>query len=204
MLKKVNVLIVGDSLVYGIGDTEKGGWVNRLRLKLEEIQNCYFDVYNLGIPDDSSLDILKRFEQEIISRYYQGKLIIIFMFGANDSSQTKTPYEVFEHRLKAIFEKAKNYTTDIAYLNIPRSIDIDVEGRLGIIAEVRNEETGIYSFCSKSVCEKNGIEYIDIRSSIFLEDLSIDGVHPNEEGHEKISNIVYDYIIENSNEYLNC
>lgn len=196
MIKKVNILVFGDSIVYGIGDSEKGGWTNRLRLKLEKRNDYYYDVYNLGIPDDSSLDVLKRFKQETEKRYYQGKLIILFQFGANDSSQTKTPYEVFEKRLETIIEYAKTFTNDIIYINIPKAIDINVEGRLGIIAEIRNEKINKYNILSRKICSNNSVEYININKVLLLEDISEDGVHPNEKGCEKISKIVYECIEE--------
>lgn len=200
MIKKVNVLVIGDSLVYGLGDNEKGGWVNRIRLKLENINDIYYDVYNLGIPDDSSLDILKRFEKEICDRYYQGRLIVVYQFGANDSSQTKTEYDTFIQRLVAIFQKTKLYTNDIVFINIPKAIDINAEGRLGVIAEVRNDKINMYNMFAKQVCLEENIEYININKIIHLEDLSEDGIHPNSKGYEKICNIVCDYIKEVVNE----
>lgn len=194
MLKKVNVLIIGDSLVYGLGDDEKGGWANRLRLSLEKRNDYYYDVYNLGIPDDSSLDILTRFDREIENRYYQGELMVIYQFGANDSSQTKTDYKTFSARVKTIIQMTKKYTNKIAFINIPKAIEIDVEGRLGIIAEVRNDKINEYNLYLKEACLDEKVEYININKIIHLEDLSEDGVHPNSKGYEKISNIVYEYI----------
>lgn len=196
MIEKVNILIIGDSLVYGLGDSKLGGWVNRLRLELEKRDDYYYDVYNLGIPDDNSLDILKRFQKEIQDRYYQGKLIVIYQFGANDSSQTKTDYKTFNQRLKTIFEKTKTYTNNIAYLNIPKAIEINAEGRLGVVAEVRNDNINKYNMFAKEICFLENIEHININKIIELQDLSKDGIHPNSEGHEKICSVVYEYIKE--------
>lgn len=202
MLKKINILVIGDSLVYGIGDTKQGGWVNRLRLKLEKRNDYYYDVYNLGIPDDSSIDILKRFRSEILNRHFQGKLIVIYQFGANDSSQIKTELSIFKSRLKAIVQKTKLYSDNILFLNIPKAIDINAEGRLGVIAEIRNKKTKEYNSIIKEICEEEKINYIYIDKLLSLEDLSEDGIHPNNTGYQKIANIIENNIkeiIENEN-----
>lgn len=195
MLKKINILVLGDSLVYGIGDTEKGGWVNRLRLSLEKRNDFYYDIYNLGIPDDSSYDILKRFEKEIKDRYYQGKLIVIYQFGANDSSQTKTDFNVYKQRIKTIFQKTKLYTTNILFLNIPKAMEIKTEGRLGIMAEINNKKIKEYNGCIEEICKEENIKYIQLDKLITLEDISEDGVHPNNKGHNKIAKTIYEYLI---------
>lgn len=194
MLKKINILVLGDSLVYGIGDSKKGGWVNRLRLLLEKRKDYYYDIYNLGIPDDNSRDILKRFRKEIIDRYYQGRLIVIYQFGANDSSQAKTKYYIFKQRLKTIFQKTKLYTTDILFLNIPKAIEMNTEGRLGTIAEIRNEKIKKYNNYAKQICEEENVKYIEIDKLLSFLDLSKDGIHPNNKGHKKIANIIYKII----------
>ena len=71
-MESKDVFVFGDSLVYGNNDYEKGGWVNRLRLKLEGIdpnKNSY--VFNLGIPGNNTNDLVKRFDIEIIGEKWK-------------------------------------------------------------------------------------------------------------------------------------
>ena len=52
----MSICIIGDSIVYGEGDAEQGGWANRLRLGLERIfsETKWLTVYNLGVAGDAS------------------------------------------------------------------------------------------------------------------------------------------------------
>lgn len=43
-MKDIDILIFGDSITYGAWDSEKGGWVNRLRLTLENKGEIYFNI----------------------------------------------------------------------------------------------------------------------------------------------------------------
>ena len=66
------ILIFGDSIVYGAWDSE-GGWVDRLK---RDAHKLYFDtkgetkiqILNCGIGGETSRGLLKRVEQEILSR----------------------------------------------------------------------------------------------------------------------------------------
>lgn len=50
-MKDVNILVFGDSIVYGAWDDEKAGWVNRLRLVLEHQNDVYYNIFNLGFRE---------------------------------------------------------------------------------------------------------------------------------------------------------
>ena len=49
-MKDINILVFGDSIAYGAWDDDKAGWVNRLRLILEDNSNQY---YNFHFPNIS-------------------------------------------------------------------------------------------------------------------------------------------------------
>lgn len=60
---EVNLVILGDSIVYGTGDTVyggKGGWVLRAKKKLPEIR-----VFGFGIPGDRTHRLLSRLEDTL-------------------------------------------------------------------------------------------------------------------------------------------
>jgi lysophospholipase L1-like esterase len=84
------ILVFGDSNTWGAWDREKGGWVNRLRLFLDREGDDVF-LYNLGISDNTTQDVLGRFEFETKQRMKEDPdLVIIFDIGSNDS-QFLTP-----------------------------------------------------------------------------------------------------------------
>ena len=194
MINKVNVLVFGDSITYGMGDIEYGSWVNRLKLALEDRKDYYYDVYNLGIPDDTSTDILKRFKQEIKSRYYQGKLIVIFAIGGNDSSQTNISIKKFKKNIKKLIYYTKKKTNKIVFLGLGQAIDSDIEGRLYKTARIRNDDIERFDNAIWEVCREKNIEFIPIKNKVKIEML-YDEVHPNQNGHEEISMMVYNYIV---------
>lgn len=189
MMNKTNILVFGDSIVYGIGDYELGGWVNRLRLKLERTPLIY-DIYNLGIPDDTSKDILKRFKKELKSRYYQGELVIIFGVGGNDSSQTNISTKQFEKNITKLIRYAKRKTNKIAFVGLSGVIDSAIEGRLGKVAFLSKDKFSKFNKSIKKICEKEQIKYIPLKQKIGLSD----PVHPDSDGYEYISEKVYNYI----------
>lgn len=60
------ICIFGDSITWGASDSEKGGWVERLKIYFGEKYDI--NVYNLGISGDATEDLLVRIEKELRSR----------------------------------------------------------------------------------------------------------------------------------------
>src|SRR3989344_9641126 len=122
------ILLFGDSIVYGAWDLE-GGWAHRLRKLLDEIviksnYKEYYLVYNLGIDGDTSEGLLKRFEQEAKQRISPDEeIIFIFHIGDNDSlfnNKTKKHLvspEDYEKNIREIISKAKRYSTKIIFID---------------------------------------------------------------------------------------
>lgn len=201
MDNKINILVIGDSIVYGMGDNEKCGWVNRLRLKLEKDTTHFYDVYNLGIPDDTSLNIVDRVYNEIKDRYYDGRLIVIFSFGGNDCIQVEeTPME-FKKNIQYAIKMAKRFTDEIKFIGITEMKEVDGIGRFGRKLHVDKTKISVFDKIINKVCSVEKIDYIRIDKKVI--DNSLDGIHPDEKGHQLICDIVYNNIKENSNENNN-
>ena len=75
------ICIWGDSIVYGGGDVEEGGWVNRLALYLRREDRDH-RVYNLGISGEITTETLVRFEVEAAARDLEQ---VVFAIGINDT-----------------------------------------------------------------------------------------------------------------------
>jgi len=78
-----NFFIFGDSISYGASD-RSGGWVVKFREYIEdknEFNKTYNELFNLGISGDTSLDIIKRFENEIKCRLSSAANIIFLLLG---------------------------------------------------------------------------------------------------------------------------
>ena len=179
-------LIFGDSIVYGYGDDEAFGWVNRFKKHFDKRTF----ILNLGVPGDKSGDILKRFKNEVVSRYNkEDDFTIIFSFGINDAKRLKDNpnyLEVFKNNLDEVIKEALEFTSNIIILGI---LYVD----LTIRSYIREEDIRLIDKELKDISIKRKLTYIDMQGVINKEDLA-DGLHPNSVGHEKISRYVYEYI----------
>ena len=192
-MKKDTVnIIFGDSIAYGLGDTEYFGWWNRLRKKDEKLLKEFF--LNLSIPGQSSSEIIERFEFELKRRFnYDDEFKIFFSFGIKDALKLgydKTYLKIFEHNIIELIKIAKNYTTNIQFLGL---LNVNETIRVGY----KRENIDTINECLESLCHKYSINFINMLDVINIKDLC-DGLHPNELGHEKISQYLYESLYKNS------
>lgn len=187
--KDVVYMIFGDSIAYGLYDKEYSGWVNRIRISLENNLNNNF-IFNLGIPGQNSSDILKKFEEELQNRYNNEDIFnLIFSFGIKDAlilNENEEHINVFEKNVLEIIQKSKKYTENIYFIGLIET-DKQIRKEYKIENIIRIDE------CLERICKENNVKYIKIRNFIEKEDLS-DGLHPNTIGHKKISEIILNEI----------
>lgn len=198
-MKDINIMVFGDSIVYGESDKEKGGWVNILRLDLENDDN-YYQVFNLGIPGDTTNGLVNRFENEYKARYEkEANNIIIFGIGINDTISIKDKesitIETFTSNIIELINYAKEYSNNILFIGLthvdetktmPVSWDKD-------ICYINNRILK-YDEKLKEICLKRKINYLEAYNLLTKEELS-DGLHPNEQGYEKLYQKIKEKII---------
>lgn len=207
----VRLIVFGASITYGKWDSQ-GGWIDRLKQfshgkKLyEHVFQCL--VYNLGIPGNTSGDILERFESEARARVSEGeKTIFMFSVGANDSAFMKSRNgfnvlpEKFRENLQKLVEAAGRVTPKIIFVGLP---PID-EAKASVILRdsdkvYKNEHIKKYDEIIRAVCVENGIYFIELFDKLtgagYVNTLQ-DGIHPTTEGHKMISDIVRNFLIGN-------
>ena len=202
------ICVFGASTTWGIGDKEKGGWVNRLRKYVEsnEVNDNYISVYNLGVDGDDTNDLLERFEFETKQRIKKGwydEIIIIFSIGANDSMYVKSKdspqvsLEKFENNLNKLIKQAKKFTKKVIFnggLRVNESKTTQVPWNNGLY--YTNKSIQKYNQIIKSVCQKHELLFVDMFNLLDKENLD-DGLHPNSQGHQKIFEKVKDFLLEN-------
>ncbi len=206
-----HILIFGASITYGAWD-EEGGWVERLKRfshqkTLAEGRNNLL-VYNLGISGDTTEGLLERFESEVKRRLDQEeKNIIIFSIGVNDSqfvlvqNNTRTSPEKFKENIERLLNIAKKFSSNIIFVGYS---PVD-ESKVDPIPwkpthSYKNEYIQRYDNIVKKICDKNKILFVGIFKEFMDEDyksLLEDGVHPNSNGHQKIFEIVKDFLVQN-------
>lgn len=206
-------MIFGDSSVYGAWDNN-GGWANRLREPID-VKNlvdpdvAYF-VYNLGIPGNTSVDVLKRFEAEYRERLYPGvkqETIVIFGFGANDSmisigkDASAVPMKEFESNVKRLADLAIERTKKVIFIG-PAPVD---ESKVDPIPwdkgyAYRNKRIKEYDNAIRAVCLEKKVMFFGLFDELMKLDykpLLDDGAHFSPAGHMVIYELVRDYLTKN-------
>ncbi len=112
----LRIIALGDSIVYGFGDPEGGGWVERLRRQWMCLDGSGHALYNLGIRGNGVFQVAERLEMEFRQR---GELrnrtpdLIILSVGVNDSPRVGRPdgkyltdFTCFNCQLTDLLDKA--------------------------------------------------------------------------------------------------
>lgn len=191
---KNNYIIIGDSIVYGIGGYHQNGWVNMLKNELlnrEGTKESTNYVHCVGFPGATSKDISEKIEF-IVNTYHSNDMNNTFLIsiGVNDT-------QIFKKENKVSEEEYKNNITKI--INTLKKKDKCNVIFLGLTSiEEKNEpffwkpdkyynynNIVNYNEILKEVCNSNNINYIPMIDVLNDEDF-IDGLHPNDNGYNKI------------------
>ena len=189
MVLEGNICIFGDSIVWGAWDKEKAGWANRLSIYYQN-NNDENIVYNLGIPSETSTNLIKRIKNECEAR---NPNTIIIAIGINDALYLKnvekeqTDIHSFEKNIKEIIKISKLYTKNILFIGLTRvneNCTIPISWNDNEMYFNKNIEK--YNQKIKQCCFENQIMFLDVLDLLETNDLNTDGIHPNEIGHEKL------------------
>lgn len=200
MEKVINIF--GDSITWGAGDAEMGGWADRLKNHLgkDKDEEDYFETYNLGIGGDNSDKLLKRFSTENEARNPD---TIIIAIGINDSQwsgsreNSRVPLERFESNLEEMVKEAQKFTKEIVFVGITRVDESKVSPTFWDPSKhYDNENIARYDAKIKEVCERNGLLFVEMMDLLKDSDLE-DGLHPNVKGYEKMFLRVRDFLADN-------
>ena len=191
-MRDINILVFGDSITYGAWDKEKGGWVNRLRLALEnDYSNNYYTIFNLGISGDVTENIKDRFDNECKIRFNKNdNTIIIFSIGINDTQNVKdedrVSLETFRNNIITLINSAKKYTDNILFIGLTK-VDESKVTPLPWDKDKCYLNTKIINFDKelKNICLENNVDYLYIYDLLEGDEL-FDDLHPNNVGHQKI------------------
>jgi|SRR3990167_1230743 len=207
----MRILIFGDSITYGAWDKE-GGWVTRLRKFLDEKtlneEDFYCLIYNLGVSGNTTGDLLERFEFEIKQRIKEKEdAMIIFAIGGNDATfinnqnQCLVSQLQFSENIGKLIKLAEKYTAKIIFTGI---LPCDESKTIPIPwapdKSYKNEHIIQYDKIIKSVCQGKDISFIDVFNQFInldYKNLLEDGQHPNSAGHQKIFEIIKEFLIAN-------
>ncbi len=193
------ICVFGASITWGAFDNEKGGWVNRLKL-IKFTQGNYIEIYNLGISGNTTNDLLRRIDAELIAIKPN---VIIFGIGNNDSLYLKSKdsnnvdLKKFQENFNELYKKSKKFTKKVIFVGLTKVDEKKTDPIPWNIDKCYiNEYIKKYNDAIKSVCKENSLPFIEMFDLLNDEDLE-DGLHPNAKGHEKMFQRVNDFLVEN-------
>lgn len=82
--KVINLVALGDSITHGVGDPAKKGYIEGVKVKLEEVQKTPIKVSNFAVPRYSTDKILEQMQDENITIQIKKANCIILYIGTND------------------------------------------------------------------------------------------------------------------------
>jgi lysophospholipase L1-like esterase len=196
----LKIIALGDSLIYGFGDPEGGGWVERLRRCWMLPDSAGHVLYNLGVRGDRILQVAQRLEVEFRHR---GELrnqvpdLIILSVGVNDSARLGRPngrnytdFAVFESQIASLLDQAQQLCPVLFVGMVP----VD-EAKMPFLDCLYYNHADQYRYkeALKVACTERGIPYLDIfqqwinRGEAWrLKRISNDGLHPNTLGYQTL------------------
>jgi len=202
------ILIFGDSIAYGKWDKE-GGWAARVRKFIDEKYNIKdrtnLQVYNLGIPGEVAIRMVKRVDLELSSRLVdtEDEILVIFAIGVNDSCPNnwmtgkQTSKEEFKNALKVMANGALEKKCKVTFLGLTPVNPEKLTSR-GLL--LTNEAVKLYDSYISEIANEVKVPKLDLFDELERNSYSgllVDIVHPNSKGHEMISRIVIDFLAEN-------
>lgn len=209
-----NYIIIGDSITYGIGDFESGGWAAMFKnyiVKKDDTKKCSNYVHVAGFPGTTSTDILSKIDSILkLFKNEEFTNIVILSIGVNDTQEFNGSQKNSIEQYKSNIEKiAKCVIDNGCYMIILGLTRIESDEKFlwkpnkyydnEIISEYDRDLELIlnYDMDLEKLCKNNKIKYIAMQEVLKKEDF-IDGLHPNHNGHKKICNYIIKNIIGNS------
>ncbi len=179
----MTICIFGDSITWGASDCEKGGWADQLK---NHLMNEDIAAYNLGVSDDTTEELLERFDIEAEARNPD---IIIFAIGINDSLEMNgeklVSLEKFTNNIEVLTNKAKQFTDKIVFIGLTNVDEAKTMPYFGE-ASFNNQSIGEYDEIIRSFCENNDLIFIEMLGLLINDDDLCDGLHPSSVGHQKM------------------
>ncbi len=193
-----NPVVIGDSISFGQFDSEAGGWVTRLRLKLEAAGHGA-NVYNLGINGDTSDGVLARLDEV----WRRDPTLLLVAIGINDSrlgppaGEAFVPIERYAANLEAVAAAAKERGVPVVFVGVLPICEHDMV-RLPGASQYFDRLGRSYDQVARQTAERNDCGFIDVASEARRVDwraLLSDGLHPDSEGHELVADAVCNWLL---------
>ena len=185
---QMRICFVGDSFVNGAGDPDCLGWTGRV-CAAPLRQGHDITQYNLGVRHDTSVDLMRRWGEEVGHRLHgvnDGR--VVFSFGVND-----TDFELGHRRVELAHSLANARAILLTALQHHPTLMV---GPPPVADAEHNQRTGELSQALASVCEELGVAYLETcaplcASRAWMRDVAVgDGAHPGASGYAALADLV--------------
>jgi len=207
LCQPLKVVALGDSLVYGYGDPEKGGWVEQLRRWWMLPNAAGHVLYNLGVRGDRTQQVMQRLEVEFRHR---GEIrnrvpdLIILSVGVNDSprlgrsnGRNYRELAIFTTEMADLLDRAQQLCPVLFVGMVP--VDETKMPFLDCLY-YNHADQYLYKEVTRIACNQRQIPYLDIfdqwmeRSEYWRDQrMSEDGLHPNTLGYQDLLETVLNW-----------
>lgn len=196
----LNIIALGDSLIYGFGDYVGGGWVERLRREWMSPNGAGHVLYNLGVRGDRTQQVSQRLEQEFSCR---GELrnrvpdLILLSVGINDSARVGKPggkpytdFDKYKQQIAHLLDVAQNLCPVLFIGMTPVN-----EAKMPFVKCLYYNHFDQYRYkeATLQACQQRNIPYLDIfdlwlsRGMDWINtQIGEDGLHPNVSGYQTL------------------
>ncbi|MDF2788776.1 MAG: hypothetical protein K0S80_1874 [Neobacillus sp.] len=110
--KVINLVAIGDSITHGVGDPEKKGYIEGVKVKLEEKLRAPVKVSNFAIPRYSTDKVLVQMRDKKITAQIKKANYIILYIGTNDFRKSAN-YQFNPLDVKQINKGKVTFTTNL-------------------------------------------------------------------------------------------
>ena len=201
-----NYIIIGDSITYGIGDFETGGYASMFKKYIVEKDNslaCSNFVHTIGFPGATSKDILDKIDN-ILDGLKDEKFdnIVILSIGVNDTvyfnGDFKTSKDNYRENMLKLIKKITDRGYELILLGLTRIVLDDSKDNYYTYSNIEEYEQDLKIISDnddilKELSKSEKINYIEMKDVLNKEDY-IDGLHPNTIGHRKMFERIINYL----------
>ncbi len=200
----MRVLVFGDSITQGFWDTE-GGWVDRfkreyIRQTLAGDNKNDISIFNLGISGGTSKTISDRFDNEAKARHGREQIAFVFSTGVNDSCREglqnyKSTPEDYGNNLQQLVTKARVFSEKILFVGLVAGDERQTMPVAWRDIYYFNDRIKTFEDVMKDIAAKNNAAFVPVFDEFKKhldkgENLLADGLHPNNDGHQLIFELV--------------
>lgn len=195
-----NYIIIGDSITYGIGDFETGGYASMFKKYIVEKDDslaCSNFVHIAGFPGATSKDILNKIDSILDGlgdKVFDN--VVILSIGVNDvtyfDGDFKKSKENYRNNMTNIIKKITDRGYVLILLGLTR-IELDDNGYYNNSNIEEYEQDLKIILDNDDVLKELSNKYIEMKDVLSKDDY-IDGLHPNTKGHRKMFERIINYL----------